>query len=234
MRSSFVNGEGERSFQEIGNLWRHGAFYLLKVGPNCRIVAPPYSTACSASSDRSFAQPEYRPARRVLLEVRRAAVVLQRRLVLVLLIDQHCRRLALHKVREEVVRSRAPAWRPPQSFRRISSNAARSPSSNFMRTVKLIMFSPPMPPKRLVKLPAAVIVWSRSGPVEIIPIFAPVSRSTGSRYSLAALGSFSNSVMPSVDEPQPFSLVHHTGWIALQNPRMSAGIRSVALPLISL
>ena len=74
------------------------------------------------------------------------------------------------------------------------------------------------------------MVWSRSGPVETMPILAPDSRSRKFRYSCAGLGSRSNSVMPSVDAFQPFSLVY-TGWID-SNPRMSAGMQSVSLPLI--
>ena len=53
----------------------------------------------------------------------------------------------------------------------------------------------------------STMVWSRSGPVETMPMRAPLSRSWKRRYSCAAWGSLSNSVMPSVDWRQPFSVV---------------------------
>src|ERR1051326_1198381 len=49
----------------------------------------------------------------------------------------------------------------------------------------------------------SIMVWSRSGPVETMPILAPLSRSMKRRYSCARLGSWSKLVMPSVDSFQP-------------------------------
>src|SRR5258708_2877420 len=43
------------------------------------------------------------------------------------------------------------------------------------------------------------IVWSRSGPVETMPIFAPLSRSMKRRYSWAFFGRSSKLAAPSVD-----------------------------------
>src|SRR5580658_4509812 len=56
------------------------------------------------------------------------------------------------------------------------------------------------------------IVCSRSGPVETMPMRAPLSRSWKRRYSRAAWGSLSNSMMPSVHSRQPFKVVN-TGLI---------------------
>src|SRR5689334_23296695 len=44
----------------------------------------------------------------------------------------------------------------------------------------------------------AYIVWSRSGPVDTMPVFAPVSVSTNLRYSCVRFGNFSNCVIPDV------------------------------------
>src|SRR5437763_16537943 len=52
-----------------------------------------------------------------------------------------------------------------------------------------------------------IMVWSRSGPVETIPILAPDSFSKNERYSCANFGSLSNSVIPSVEPIHPFNFV---------------------------
>src|SRR5207245_11623164 len=54
------------------------------------------------------------------------------------------------------------------------------------------------------------IVCSRPGPVEIMPMRAPLSFSRKARYSRAAFGSFSSFVIPRVGVRQPgiFAYIH--------------------------
>src|SRR5262249_31838261 len=53
----------------------------------------------------------------------------------------------------------------------------------------------------------SIMVWSRSGPVETMPIKAPLSRSINRRYSCAFFGRASKPAAPSVDFFQPGILV---------------------------
>src|SRR5215471_2489508 len=74
------------------------------------------------------------------------------------------------------------------------------------------------------------MVCSRSGPVETMPILAPVSFSRKRRYSWAFFGSLVNSVIPSVDFCHP-GIFSYTG-STFSKPVARAGTVSVFLPLI--
>ena len=114
-------------------------------------------------------------------KVRRLSVRLPRRLVGVLLINQHRIRLALHRVRHV---GDTPRF-PPRGRRQFPQNSGDG--------LAILWFEAEPNKKRdqanTSSKPPTVIVCARSGPVEIMPIFAPDSRSMKCIYCCAAIGS---------------------------------------------
>jgi len=119
----------------------------------------------------------------IAFEVFRLAVRRKSVRVPVLLIDEH-------RVRDRPphggnVTDASGSWREAvASKRKVSATSSRSSGANFNRTVKLINepASSCVPNYACMLSNAAAnsgssIVWSRSGPVDTIPILAPLSRS---------------------------------------------------------
>src|ERR1039458_1194823 len=144
-----------------------------------------------------------------LQEVGSIAMAFQRLLVHILLVEHHRRGVTLHKVGDVVDAALLLARRQGELAQRFGDDAVISllephphgkadhPRITFLR---LYAFSASSNAGR-------VMVCPRSGPVDTMPMVAPDSRSRKFRYSCASFGSLSNSVIPSVDVFQPFSLV---------------------------
>src|SRR5437868_686762 len=141
------------------------------------------------------------------MKMRRSAVMVQSRLVDILLVNENRAALPLHEVGNI---TDAP-WFLPRRRGKVAQNLTnvvpvclikRHPYDKTQHSGPFLLYA-----FSAWSNSGNIMVWSRSGPVETIPILAPDSFSRNKRYSWASVGSLSNSVIPSVEAVQPFNFV---------------------------
>src|SRR5882724_3828929 len=146
------------------------------------------------------------PADDILLEIGRVAVGFQRRGVFILLVEKKFARV-FHRLVADI--QQAARFLARMLLQDADVLAALSFGTGLHQHIDLENNHLAFAPFRVAPLSVGVmisasnsgrsIVWSRSGPVETMPIFAPLSRSIKRRYSWAFFGRSSKLAAPSVD-----------------------------------